>query len=489
MTGISARNAKKLGMHSSKLIDYLKALESSELRKFRKFIASEYYNTNEKVLRLFDFLRKHHPAFDSPRLKKEAVIKKLFPEFKKGAVKKFSYVTSDLFKLLEDFLIEQELREDEVVRQRVYVSALSRRQLLKYTLLQIEKGEEFLEEKKPMDHNHYYEYYRLYEIGHQVDISGRYGRGEGVFGQLMDSLDLFYFTCKMKYGLEVIDRERIFNEKSNILMLEDIIKYTQAAPFRDNILLKTYDALYRMLNKKDETERTTAYHQLKAIYFENLEVYEMGDKGNIGILLQNYCQRMVKGGKRVFLRELWSLNDQSIRSNIYESLDQGQHFVFFNAIQIGCELEEYEWVKEMLTNFIHVIPEAKQEETKGICFAYLYCCEKKYDEVLELLRDFLFEEFYYVITTKYLTLRVYYEQNDDYAFFNFTKTLLAYIRRHTQMSEQMKEANLNFVKFAERLFRNKRENKYAPDDLQIKLNALSNIAYRSWLERKINEIN
>ncbi len=474
-------------MQASKLIDYLKALDSSELRKFRKFISSEYHNTNEKVVRLFDFLRKHHPEFDSPRLKKESVIKKLFPEFKKDGVKKFSYVTSDMFKLLEDFMIDQELTGDEVARQRTYVSALSRRQLYKHTLLQIEKGEELLANKKPIDHNHYYEYYRLYEIGHQVAFTEIHLKGNKVFEELMLHLDLFYFTTKMKYGLVMLDRERIFNEKANILMLEEIVKYTQTPPFSDNILLKTYDALYRMLNKESEVERTTAYFQLKGIYFDNLEVYKIGDQANIGILLQNYCQRMAKGGNRDFLRELWSLNDESIRKNIYESFDQGQHFVFFNAIQVGCELGEYAWAEEILVDFIHIIPEGKREETKGICFAYLYCCEGKYEEVLELLRDYLFEEFYYVITTKYLTLRVYYEQGHDYAFFNFTKTLMAYIRRHTQMSEQMKEANLNFVKFAERLFRNKREKKYAKEELQIKLNELPNIAYRSWLERKIIE--
>lgn len=55
-------------MYKNKVIETLKAFSSDELKRFEKFIKSPYFNTSKDTVKLFDLIKKHHPAFESPSL-------------------------------------------------------------------------------------------------------------------------------------------------------------------------------------------------------------------------------------------------------------------------------------------------------------------------------------------------------------------------------------------------------------------------------------
>ena len=66
-------------MLKSKTLDILGALSPDEVKEFRIFLTSPYYNTNKTVLKFFDILIKFYPDFNQSSLTKENIYAKLHP--------------------------------------------------------------------------------------------------------------------------------------------------------------------------------------------------------------------------------------------------------------------------------------------------------------------------------------------------------------------------------------------------------------------------
>ena len=67
-------------MKNSKLISLLKSFSENELKEFRKFIDSSFFNKEGKyVLRFYNEVRKHYPDFTNASLERKNLFEKLYP--------------------------------------------------------------------------------------------------------------------------------------------------------------------------------------------------------------------------------------------------------------------------------------------------------------------------------------------------------------------------------------------------------------------------
>ena len=90
-------------MYKSNLIEILSSLSYKEVKNFVDFVNSPFYNKNEGVIKLMNYLRKYHGSYDEINSEKEKVFKKIFH----GAVYNDAFLSSLIFKLnqlAEDFI-------------------------------------------------------------------------------------------------------------------------------------------------------------------------------------------------------------------------------------------------------------------------------------------------------------------------------------------------------------------------------------------------
>ena len=66
-------------MYKSKLISMMRTLSSRELGRFESYIQSPFFNKNEVVLALYEYVSKYHPDYSHKNLNKDNVVKVLFP--------------------------------------------------------------------------------------------------------------------------------------------------------------------------------------------------------------------------------------------------------------------------------------------------------------------------------------------------------------------------------------------------------------------------
>ena len=97
------------------------------MRDLGKFIASPFFNKDEKVVKLFDYLKKYHPVFEHKKLDREYVATKVFPEWKDNAYKKLSHIMSRLSKLVDDYFVWKETEYDASERYHALLKAYKRR--------------------------------------------------------------------------------------------------------------------------------------------------------------------------------------------------------------------------------------------------------------------------------------------------------------------------------------------------------------------------
>ena len=64
-------------MHTGKLIQILKTFSPDEVKNFEKFVVYPYFSTGRNVEGLYSILKPYYPEFDSPKLDKKNVFKKL----------------------------------------------------------------------------------------------------------------------------------------------------------------------------------------------------------------------------------------------------------------------------------------------------------------------------------------------------------------------------------------------------------------------------
>src|SRR5688572_15636803 len=65
-------------MHKTYLVDLLQKLSSKQMKELSEFIQSPFFNKNESVTKLFEYLRVQHPEFKEQAVEKELIHKKVF---------------------------------------------------------------------------------------------------------------------------------------------------------------------------------------------------------------------------------------------------------------------------------------------------------------------------------------------------------------------------------------------------------------------------
>jgi len=120
---------KRKMINDSKLIDLLKVLTNREMRSFSEFVTSPFFNKKEKVIRLFEYLKKCHPDFKP--IYRPPLYQHLFSENSRTdnepldskEYKRLRDVMSDLVKLIQKYLL-YESREENEVRQKYQLARL-----------------------------------------------------------------------------------------------------------------------------------------------------------------------------------------------------------------------------------------------------------------------------------------------------------------------------------------------------------------------------
>ena len=133
-------------MSQNKVLTILGTFSPSELKKFGMYLRKTHAR-KEPLLQLFDALRNYHPEFDAPQLAYQELYRRILPG-KKYHEKRILNEMSVLRAAVEQFMIEEYLKEHEYTRNTLLLQVYKKHHLDGLFFKQLEKMKKTIDQEK-----------------------------------------------------------------------------------------------------------------------------------------------------------------------------------------------------------------------------------------------------------------------------------------------------------------------------------------------------
>lgn len=471
---------------SNKLISLLVTFDDSARKSCRLFLASPYFNKSEDLRRLFDEITRRLDRKDS--LAKEAIWKKLWPKKSYNDVR-FRKFTSDLFKLLEEFLVQEEMRRSAVDRQRFFLRSISRNKPIKLRESILRNWEKFrntsLSDLRESS-DKYLQFFHLERILYELANYDQRTYDRSNIEVFNEALDVFYISEKL-YAYNATNSTAFSRSHDyQINLVQEITKFLHDRPRYLEYLPIAIN--YYTFLMEAEPDNDQHYQSFQRVLFENTKEFKPKELLQLYQSALNYNTRKINSGKAQYLERYLEVYKHALEYEaVFEDgiLDPLQ---FRNTILFALRLGEFEWTKQYINQYQDRIAEKHRLNAVNFNSATLYFYQKDYDRALDFLRDVEYENITYNLNAKAMLLAIYYETDEFDALDSLYDAILAYLNRHKEIPAHPKKAFRQLVSFTRRLTRLMPGDKTALEKLKTEIQSTHPVASQNWLLEKVAEL-
>lgn len=472
-----------------KLVKLLKVLSKEEFLRFGKFLRSPFFNYTPSLIQFYESLKRHHPTFDSPRLKIEKLWAKAFPD-KPFHPQKFRQLCSDLSRMTEKYLIQLELEEPQGKAQHLLIQSLGRRNEYSLFKKESQKWQEKLESQSYKDTDYYLDLAQLEYNLYSHPKTNKYLINPDSLDKIMDGFDNHYFTVKLKFGSELITRESYLKEEHPIKLLEEIKSICESDSLKSNPLIQ----IYLLIHKLNSTEASDEiFQEAKTLFQTKIKELKKEDRIDIYLQLLNFSIRKVNSGNGSFNAAALDLFKTGLHYNLVLIENQISETTFTNVVSFGCYEKEFDWTRKFIQDYEQFLAAKVRADSKTLSLVLLHFWKGDYESVIDLMTDYKFSLFLKEIVARTYLLRAWYEKflldDDLFGFlFNKIKTFDQFIRRNKNLSENRKDGYLNFARILAQLVYFKSRNSENKEELVRLINSINEqnrLVAKSWFIEKL----
>ncbi len=473
-------------MKDYKLIKFLSVLDKTALKKVRKMLNSPYFTTNSNLLTLFDLLTKHHPRFDSSKLDKKQLFKKIYKNKKYDDVK-FRTLMSNLVRILEEWFIQYQLNKRSFDRQLLLCDALLENSLLEYHKKEIEKTENLLLESKPFTSDHYQVALKANNNKSLANRTGNKPASTDPVHQANDLLEKYYLLQKAEMECEYYT---IINIASTEKTLADTVDIARQ--------LKDENPLYPLFldtKKLHQNRDINLFRDIKSRFVTYIDLLPIKTQLVLMTHLLNFVIWQMKIDDRHFnatALELYKLGLEKkllIHNNLISSV------AYFNIVVCAAKEKKFDWIAWFQKTYTRYLAEDVKDDTLARSDLCLFFHKKEYDKAIELLNKYPFTNKYHKIISTVTGIRCYYELfliDPSFEGFltSYAKKFERFLRRDEFLNDDNTKACKHFSKFVRQLAGERSSGKLdlaTQQKLMNELNAQELTISRSWLEDKIKQ--
>lgn len=462
-------------MEKTKLILLLKSLDEGEMKRLRSFLASEYFNTDEDIRRLFELLRGFHPHFSDPQLNKKEIFGRLYP----GQTyhdKSLRYLMSHLNKLAEQFLGLQKIEEQPFRLKLALLEELSRRGLDKsYRQIDRRLAKE-LQDEQGGGGDLYLARYRWAEVKEQHFERQRLRRYDENIQHTAAQLDRFYYLQRLRFSCAMLDRQRILQARYQLNLSDDWIRHLEAQDFFGEPAIRLYYTIYRALAEEDEE---SCFVELKKGIAEEGSKMPLKDLRDIYLFAINYCARKIRQGNTAYVKEARQLYRSGIEEGILIEEGVLSPWAFTNMVKLSLRMEQYGGIERFIEQYAPLLPEAFRENALHYNLAELYYYTRRFEQAQEQLLRVALTDLNYYLGARVLLIKIYYENGAEEALLSLLASFIIFLKRNKQLSTHLKHTYLNFCQLLFQIVRR------PPDRLETickRIKSTELLTDRAWLE-------
>lgn len=467
-------------MINSKLILLLKSFSAKEFREFSKFVASPYFNQKQEVIRMFEIIRKAAPDFPEKKISREYVMKKIFST-EAYSEKKYKYISNLLLKLAEKYISLEEMKSRPMIQEYHLLNAYVNREIDKNYKFIYKKAHDIQERSEKKNADFYYREYLLKNVAAKHFDKKKVRKNNKPMVQLLSALDIYYFANKLKHTCHTLSNEKVISSSSNTSIPSEIIQFLNQTNFTKHPAIHLYFTLYQLLTEENEKY----FGEIKSLLETYYVFFEAEELKDVYYAIINYCIRQLRKNNHIeyYLLELYRIYQKGISTELL--LDSGflSPWTYKNVIKLGLRLEKYEETEVFIKTNKEKLKEEFQSDAYHFNMAELSYLKKDYDAALQYLNNVEFSDIYYILGTKLLRLKIFFD-NDDYDILESNlSSFHTYIKRNKLIAENIKESYLNFTKYLGKIIRNEHKKMSFKEEIEN----TSSLYEKSWLLKIIQK--
>lgn len=438
-------------MRKSKLVALLKILNGKEWGRLEEFIYSPYFNKNEDVRRLFRYLKKAYPNFPTKKMDKGKVFKAVFPgqEFNK---KHFNHIQNYLFRLVEQFIAQEQLTEDPFEQDQRMLTAFLGAQLDKHYIFKRNQLKRILEAETIRDEQFYFQKYRLAKTENEHFILQRQRIIDPTIQESYDALDVFYLIEKLKFLAQMIDRQKQFPQSYNVQEFEYLDQLILQKNIQHIPSVKIYRQLVLMLMEEEEIAHFNAFRDYLDEYGSLIRGAELK---RLFLFAINYCVRKIAAGQ-AFNQNLLDLYYSGLESGTLLEFGMLSPWTYKNVVKLGIAHGDINWVEQFIEQYADKLPGNFRADAYHYNLATLFYAKKDYERAMIYLNRVQYSDISYKLWSKELLVKIYYELESLDALHSLLVSFDQLVKRNKQVSKPQREAFHNFIRITGKLMKVKR---------------------------------
>jgi len=472
-------------MRETKVYLVLEKLGNRERGRCLKFIQSPYFNKNKALLELFQLI---HKDLNSNRIKsftRAQAWKRIQPGSPYDDVR-FRKFLSDLLKLVEKFLAQEQFEQDEHQKSIYEMKAVLDRKIDRL-YSDMRRFAERLPDNTPYRNSKYYYYFLeasklLHDLETEIEQKKKISTD---FSQLSNALDIYYFAEKLRLDYDATIWKRIDGSlNAHIPFIEQINDSIEQSPDLYDPPVRVYHTI-NQLSKHPEDDQF--YYEYKKQLDGNIQYFPPDEAIPIYSAGINHCIRKINTGSADYLPELFSLYVGYVRATVNYTNELSQ-WTFNNVITVALRSGKDKWVNQFIQEYGPFIDERYRENAVSYNLANLHFYQKDYERVIEILRNVEYEDIFYNINSKSILIKTYYESQQYDPLIYLLESFRAYINRNKNIPDSRKVLFKNLIRFTKKLANLPPGARAELKKLKAEVTDRKNTLNRSWLLEKIEEL-
>jgi hypothetical protein len=481
-------------MRDSKLVKALQTLDAWELRHLADFVHSPFHNKHERLSALFDRLIALAPDYPEEALQRAQLYADLFAS-DAYEEQKWKDLLSLAMKLLRNFLGQYRLRNQpfqtsmaalDEMRERGWDNEFTKQhQLLEDSL---PKRQEKLQERSLKK-------LQLQEAWITFQTTSKVGRKvEDSIQVASDLLDSHFILSKLKYGVEMANRQNVVAQKFETGLLGAVLDHLQSRPaiLSAHPAIEIYLLIYRCLT---EADAGATFERLRAAMQTHVPSLPLPETREIYAYAINFCIRQVNKGGEAYLHILLSLYQSALDDGALFSDGWLFQWDYKNIVSAGLKARNFAWCENFIEAYKDKLEPSTRENVYTYNLASLYFEQGDLRRALRLLQHVEFNDVFYQLGSKVILLKSFYELGDFEALISTCDAFKIYLKRNKTLSQSHYTVNFNLVGFTRRLAALRQKAPLLPkQEFQEKLATLRHditttpVAQLPWLSTQLDHL-
>ncbi|MFK8103469.1 MAG: hypothetical protein AB8G15_13130 [Saprospiraceae bacterium] len=466
-------------MKRSRLIRIFSALSGKERRELRKWLLSPSHNQREDVILLHDYLFNVIDTKDAAALDKKVAFPYLYPKETFDDAKMRQVIFFSL-KVVEEFLIYQELRKDEV-RSRIALARIYRDRKLDKSYQKAIKAAKTAHESFPYRNEAFLQNEYLLQ---QEDYTYIVSQNRAIpmnLQEVSDALDRSYLADRLRQSCHMLAHQKVYKTDYESGLIDKVLLHVEHENFMDNPAIATYYFGYKAIV---ERENVDFFNQLKVQITKYGHLFPQSEIKDIYLVAINYCIGRVNQGERSFFRDMFDLYKLGLEEQVFIESGIVSRYTFRNIVTTALVLKEFDWVEAFIIKYKVYLAEQYRESFVHFNLSKLHFERGDYDEAMKLLSQFEYKDILLNLNAKAMLIKMYYEQDEMDTLESLLESVRNYLQRKKIIAYH-KSNYKNFIRFTKKLLKVNPYSEAQKAKLKKEIAAVSPLTEKAWLLKQL----